>query len=99
MAVPGTVQTIVVRPGHNPGDVIVECDALVADPVVLTYTFFIDSQTGVTSSSFRGKRVTTVTRAVFRNKNWREVYATAIATNAEGSSASDATEASGNVRR
>ena len=100
MAVPGTVQNVTVRPGHNPGDVIVECDALTASPVVTTYTFYVHPQTGVDSTSaYKASRTTTKAKAVFRNKTWRQVYATAIATNSEGSSASDATEASGDVRQ
>ena len=100
MADPGTVLGVSVRPGHNPGDVVVDWTALVADPVVLTYNVFIDDSTGVDSSSaFRAKRITTKNRAVFRAKHpWRKVFATVTATNSEGTSASDATEASGKAR-
>ena len=102
MADPGTVAGVAVRPGHNPGDVVVTWTALVADPLVLTYNVFIDDGTGVDSSSaFRATAIVKVTRTrcVFRNKlAWRAVFATVTATNSEGTSASDATEAQGVAR-
>ena len=100
MADPGTVLSVAVRPGHNPGDVVVDWAALTADPVVTKYTVYIDDSTGVDSSSqFRAKRITTKIRAVFRAKHaWRKVFATVTATNSEGTSAADATEASGKAR-
>lgn len=98
MATPGAPANVAVRPGHNPGDVIVEWDAVVASPTVDYYECYIHPQTGVDSTSaFKAKRLTTATRATFRNKQWREVYATVTATNSEATGA-DATEASGNVR-
>ena len=102
MADPGTVLSVAVRPGHNPGDVVVTWAALTADPVVLTYNVFIDDGTGVDSSSaFRAKGIVSATRTrrVFRNKlSWRAVFATVTATNSEGTSAADATEAQGVAR-
>ena len=102
MALPGAPANVVVRPGHNPGDVIVECDAVSASPVVLNYTAYIDSATGVDSTSaFRAQRTVLKLSAphiVFRNKfTWREVFATVKATNSEGDGV-DATEASGKAR-
>lgn len=97
MAIPGTPPSVTVRPGHNPGDVIVECGDSTNTP--LTYTAYINNATGVDSSSaFRAKRKSTATRFVFRNKHtWRKVFATVTATNASGTS-SDGTEASGKAR-
>lgn len=103
MADPGTVLGVSVRPGHNPGDVVVDWTALTADPVVLTYNVFIDDSTGVDSSSqFRAKAIVAAAKTsgvIFRRKfTWRLVYATVTATNSEGTSAADATEASGKAR-
>ena len=101
MADPGTVLSVAVRPGHNPGDVIVSWAALVADPVVTHYTVYLDDNTGVDSSSqFRKRKLkTTAIKQTFRGLTpWRDVFATVTATNSEGTSASDATEASGRAR-
>ena len=99
MATPGAPAGISVRPGHNPGDVIVEWTAVVASPTVDFYEVFIDNATGVDSTSaFRAKRKTTALKAVFRAKfTWRSVFATVNATNSEATG-SDGTEASGKAR-
>lgn len=99
MALPGAPGNVVVRPGLNPGDVIVECDAVVATPTVDTYTAYINNATGVDSTSaFRAQRTSVTTKFVFRAKHtWRSVFATVKATNSEGDG-TDATEASGKAR-
>ena len=103
MATPGAPGSIAVRPGHNPGDVIVECAVVSASPVVTKYTAYIDDSTGVGTAAFRAKRTTTKgtttgatkVRFVFRNKHtWRLVYGTVTATNSEATG-SAGTEASG----
>lgn len=100
MATPDAPANVSVRPGLNPGDVVVEWDAVTADPTVDYYEAYIHPATGVDSSTaFKAKRKTIGVKAIFRGKDtWRDVYATVTATNSEATSA-DATEASGRARR
>ena len=100
MATPSAPANVAVRPGLNPGDVIVEWDAVTAVPTVDYYTAYIAHATGVDSTSaYSASRKTTGLKAIFRGKDtWAAVYATVTATNADDTSA-DATEASGKSRR
>ncbi len=98
MATPGAPGSITVRPGHNPGDVIIGWAAVVATPTVTKYTVYIHPATGVGTGTFLAKRTTTKLQAVFRAKHtWRDVYGTVTATNSEATGTAG-TEASGRAR-
>lgn len=99
MADPGAPQNVVVSPGHNPGDVIIQWDALVADPVVTHYTVYLDDNTGVSTSQFRRRKLkTTATKQTFEGlTTWRDIFATLTATNSEATGVA-ATEAQGRAR-
>ena len=99
MATPGAPGSIAVRPGHNPGDVIVSWGAVTADPVVTHYTVYLDDNTGVSTSQFRKRKLKTaaIEQTLEGLLTWRDVYATVTATNSEATG-SAGTEASGRAR-
>ncbi len=59
MAVPAAPADLAARPGPEPQSLYVNATAVTADPVVTTYTCYVDTVTGAAITQFKVKEVST----------------------------------------
>ena len=59
MAVPAAPANLAARPGPEPQSLCINADAVTADPVVTTYTAYVDTVTGAAITQFSYKEVST----------------------------------------
>lgn len=95
MAAPSAPTDIVVKPGLNPQSFRISWTEGGGDAPT-SFTVFYDNATGVSDSVYKGKVTVDATRLFVEVEGigYQKLFATALATNGDGSSAV-ATEASG----
>ncbi len=92
MATPGAPTNLEARPGPHPQTLRINATAVTADPVVTSYSFYIEGVTGVGKTSFKHKMIATrpyVTTPILFHAERYFVTITAENSEAEGNAATE----------